>query len=216
MTGRADPNGVWDPMPLRWGASHTSCNQPLMNGIAQQFNSAGKPELPHRVRLVNVDGFGAELETGGDPCCWTQRAVRSHEAGGRCRRADRDTRSATGRIETYLPKSRLRPMTIIPAVRRCRSTDSSKRREYVLRSIRLMRNQPTHETDQPALQRDPDQWKTGDEPMTAAQRSYLETLCRETGEEFDQTLTKADASKRIEELRERSPRLAPDGSGSGM
>jgi Protein of unknown function (DUF3072) len=43
--------------------------------------------------------------------------------------------------------------------------------------------------------------------MTDAQRSYLETLCRETGEEFDETLSKADASKRIDELRERSPRL---------
>lgn len=59
-----------------------------------------------------------------------------------------------------------------------------------------------------ALQRDPDEWKTGEEPMTAAQRSYLETLCRETGEEFDERLTKAEASKRIDELRERSPRLA--------
>jgi Protein of unknown function (DUF3072) len=53
------------------------------------------------------------------------------------------------------------------------------------------------DTDQPALQRDPDEWKTGDEPMTDAQRSYLETLCRETGEEFDETLSKADASKRM-------------------
>ena len=66
----------------------------------------------------------------------------------------------------------------------------------------------TSDTDQPALQRKPDEWKTGDEPMTDAQRSYLETLCRETGEEFDETLSKADASKRIDELRERSPRLA--------
>ena len=48
------------------------------------------------------------------------------------------------------------------------------------------------------------------QPMTDAQRSYLETLCRETGEEFDETLSKADASKRIDELRERSPRLAQD------
>jgi Protein of unknown function (DUF3072) len=78
----------------------------------------------------------------------------------------------------------------------------------VLRSVRPMRNQATNDTDQPALQRDPDEWKTGDEPMTDAQRSYLETLCRETGEEFDETLSKADASKRIDELRERSPRLA--------
>src|SRR6476661_1849351 len=37
----------------------------------------------------------------------------------------------------------------------------------------------------PVLQRDPDEWETGDEPMTDAQRSYLETLCGETGEEFD-------------------------------
>jgi len=73
-----------------------------------------------------------------------------------------------------------------------------------------MKNQVTNETDQQALQRDPDEWKTGDEPMTAAQRSYLETLCRETGEEFDGTLSKADASKRIDELRDRSPRLARD------
>jgi hypothetical protein len=78
----------------------------------------------------------------------------------------------------------------------------------VLLSIRPMRNQAINDTDQPALQRDPDEWKTGDEPMTDAQRSYLETLCRETGEEFDDTLSKADASKRIDELRERSPRLA--------
>jgi Protein of unknown function (DUF3072) len=44
--------------------------------------------------------------------------------------------------------------------------------------------------------------------MTAAQRSYLETLCRDTGEEFDDRLSKAEASKRIDELRERSPRLS--------
>ena len=49
-----------------------------------------------------------------------------------------------------------------------------------------------------------------DEPMTDAQRSYLETLCREAGEDFDETLSKADASKRSDELRERSPRLAQE------
>lgn len=73
-----------------------------------------------------------------------------------------------------------------------------------------MKNQRTGDTDQPALQRDPDEWKTGDEPMTAAQRSYLETLCRETGEAFDDALSKAEASKRIDELRERSPRLSEE------
>jgi len=79
---------------------------------------------------------------------------------------------------------------------------------FVLLSIRPMGNQPSNDTDHPALQRDPAEWKTGDEPMTDAQRSYLETLCRETGEQFDDTLSKADASKRIDELRDRSPRLA--------
>ena len=61
--------------------------------------------------------------------------------------------------------------------------------------------------DSAGLQRDPQQWKTGDEPMTAAQRSYLETLARESGEEFDEELTKAEASQRIDELRQKSPRL---------
>jgi len=59
-----------------------------------------------------------------------------------------------------------------------------------------------------ALQKDPDDWKTGDEPMTPAQRSYLETLARDTGEDVPEDLTKAEASKRIDELRERSPRVS--------
>lgn len=73
-----------------------------------------------------------------------------------------------------------------------------------------MKNLTTSDTDQPVFQRDPDDWKTGDEPMTDAQRSHLETLCRETGEDFDETLSKADASKRIDQLRKRSPRLAQE------
>ena len=70
--------------------------------------------------------------------------------------------------------------------------------------LRLMKTTP-HE---PALQKDPDNWKTGDEPMTAAQRSYLETLATETGEPVEDDLTKAEASKRIDELRQESPRLS--------
>jgi hypothetical protein len=70
---------------------------------------------------------------------------------------------------------------------------------------------PTHGDTAPAgLQKDPDDWKTGDEPMTAAQRSYLETLSSDAGETFDEELTKAEASKRIEELRQRSPRVAEE------
>jgi hypothetical protein len=43
---------------------------------------------------------------------------------------------------------------------------------------------------------------TGDEPMTGAQDSYLHTLAREAGESVDEQLTKAEASKKIEELQE--------------
>jgi hypothetical protein len=59
-----------------------------------------------------------------------------------------------------------------------------------------------------ALQKDPDEWKTGDEPMTPAQRSYLDTLAQDTGEEVDEDLTKAEASKQIDALRQRSPRVS--------
>ena len=56
------------------------------------------------------------------------------------------------------------------------------------------------EADQSNTQKDPDTWVTGDEPMTGAQKSYLKTLSEEAKEEFDESLTKAQASKRIEEL----------------
>jgi hypothetical protein len=54
--------------------------------------------------------------------------------------------------------------------------------------------------------KDPENWTTGDEPMTGAQRSYLSTLSEEAGEEFDENLTKAEASKRIDELQEKTGR----------
>ena len=55
-------------------------------------------------------------------------------------------------------------------------------------------------------QKDPDQWVTGDESMTGAQASYLKTLAQEAGEPVEENLTKAEASKRIDELRERTGR----------
>ena len=54
--------------------------------------------------------------------------------------------------------------------------------------------------------KDPDDWITGDEPMTGAQASYLETLCEQAGETFDPNLTKAAASKRIDELQHKTGR----------
>ncbi len=60
--------------------------------------------------------------------------------------------------------------------------------------------------DQSNTVKDPDEWKTGDEPMTGAQKSYLKTLSDEAKEPFDETLTKAEASKRIDELQEKTGR----------
>lgn len=54
--------------------------------------------------------------------------------------------------------------------------------------------------------KNPDDWTTGDEEMTGAQRSYLKTLSEEAGQEVDGTLTKAEASKRIDELQHQTGR----------
>ena len=60
--------------------------------------------------------------------------------------------------------------------------------------------------DQSNMEKDPKDWVTGDEPMTGAQRSYLKTLCEEARVEFDDSLSKAEASKRIDELQEKTGR----------
>ena len=54
--------------------------------------------------------------------------------------------------------------------------------------------------------KDPEEWTTGDEPMTGAQRSYLKTLSDEAKEPMDEELTKAEASKRIDELQRKTGR----------
>ena len=68
------------------------------------------------------------------------------------------------------------------------------------------------DTDQPVdkndiggnAQKDPDNWTTGDEPMTGAQKSYLQTLSEEAGETMDEGLNKAEASKKIDELQDKT------------
>jgi len=60
--------------------------------------------------------------------------------------------------------------------------------------------------DQGNTIKDPDSWVTGDEPLTGAQRSYLHTLAEEAGEQVDDDLTKAEASKLIDELQEKTGR----------
>ncbi|MGP3535965.1 DUF3072 domain-containing protein [Microbacterium sp. RD1] len=57
-----------------------------------------------------------------------------------------------------------------------------------------------------AAQKDPSTWVTGDEPITAAQRSYLDTLAREAGEEIPADITKAEASEHIERLQQKTGR----------
>jgi hypothetical protein len=54
--------------------------------------------------------------------------------------------------------------------------------------------------------KNPDEWTTGAEPMTGAQQSYLKTLSDEAGEELDENLTKAEASKKIDELQHKTGR----------
>jgi hypothetical protein len=53
--------------------------------------------------------------------------------------------------------------------------------------------------------KDPDEWVSGDEPMTGAQASYLKTLSEQAHDPkaFDPDLSKAEASKRIDELKQK-------------
>ena len=67
-------------------------------------------------------------------------------------------------------------------------------------------NQRVVDQEQSNTVKDPDEWKTGDEEITGAQRSYLQTLASEAGEEIDLNLTKAEASKKIEELQQKTGR----------
>ncbi len=73
-----------------------------------------------------------------------------------------------------------------------------------------MTNTNNQVEDQAGAIKDPDEWVTGDEPMTGAQESYLRTLSRQAGEEFDEKLNKAEASKRIDELQDQTGRGTSD------
>jgi hypothetical protein len=67
-----------------------------------------------------------------------------------------------------------------------------------------MNNPKTQPTDN--AQKDPDQWVSGDDPITGAQASYLKTLCEQAGEReaFKDGLTKAEASKLIDQMRQKA------------
>ncbi|MCZ2402460.1 DUF3072 domain-containing protein [Paenarthrobacter sp. Z7-10] len=51
--------------------------------------------------------------------------------------------------------------------------------------------------------KDPEDWVTGDDPMTGSQRSYLDNLARQAGEQLSPDLTKAEASEHIDRLQEK-------------
>lgn len=52
-----------------------------------------------------------------------------------------------------------------------------------------------------ALEKDPEQWVSGDDPMTESQKSYLDTLAKQAGETVPADLTKAEASEHIDRLK---------------
>jgi hypothetical protein len=73
-----------------------------------------------------------------------------------------------------------------------------------------LRKHPQHDANpklEPApssnMEKTPDQWVSGDDPMTGAQTSYLKTLSEQALEPqaYDETLTKAEASNRIDALK---------------
>jgi DUF3072 family protein len=68
----------------------------------------------------------------------------------------------------------------------------------------MARKKPS--TDNSNRIKDPAQWTTGDEPMTGAQDSYIHTLATEAGETVEPEMTKAEASKKIDELQKKAGR----------
>jgi len=68
-----------------------------------------------------------------------------------------------------------------------------------------MDNQEKGNLERSAIKR-PDEWTTGGEQMTGAQKSYLNTLAQEAGEQIDEDLTKAEASNKIDELQHKTGR----------
>lgn len=64
-------------------------------------------------------------------------------------------------------------------------------------------NPKTHPSSN--MEKDPDDWVSGDDPMTGAQASYLKTLAEQAGDAdaYEDGLSKAEASRRIDALKEK-------------
>jgi hypothetical protein len=71
----------------------------------------------------------------------------------------------------------------------------------------------TTDPAQPNPEKDPEDWVTGEEPATGPQLSYLGTLAQQAGEEVPKDLTKAQASKLIDELQGRTGRGGETNAG---
>jgi hypothetical protein len=99
----------------------------------------------------------------------------------------------------------------VPAAGLCQSL--RRARERFERSLTGMRRAVTEDERPTRAEKDPDDWVTGEERMTGPQASYLKTLSQEAGEPFDEDepLTKAEASRRIEELQRRTGRGESEG-----
>jgi hypothetical protein len=78
----------------------------------------------------------------------------------------------------------------------------------IARSRRIVSRRQTSDVPPASFnpEKDPDDWVTKDEPMTGPQRSYLQTFCREAGEQLNGNWTKAEASKKIDELQQKTGR----------
>jgi hypothetical protein len=96
------------------------------------------------------------------------------------------------------------PSNMPPASREPIGTFGEHRRYPLQTRSVTMSNPKTEPTDN--AKKDPDEWLSGDDPMTGAQASYLKTLCEQAGtpEAFNDNLTKAEASKLIDEMREKA------------
>jgi hypothetical protein len=74
------------------------------------------------------------------------------------------------------------------------------------RKVEMMTDRQSGQSNPQGAIKDPDDWVTGEEPPTAAQESYLQTLAREAGTEVPEGLTKAEAAKRIDQLQDETGR----------
>jgi hypothetical protein len=77
---------------------------------------------------------------------------------------------------------------------------------FSTKTFDMKNNERINDNERDNTIKNPDEWTTGDEQMTGAQRSYLKTLSDEAGEDVNDDLTKAEASKKIDELQQKTGR----------